>query len=283
MSGEIIDIHPHIIAKDAGRYPPQPIRGLQSEWSKERPQTFEELVAQMDAAGVTKAAIVQASTYYGFDNSYVADSVATDPHRFTGVYSIDVFAPDAIAVLEGWMRRGMGGIRFFTGGSSHPIEADWLDAPETFPAWAFATEKGLPVCVQTTSVGLPKVLNLLQYFPKAKIILDHLARPKLDDGPPYKDARQLFELAVFRNLYLKITPRTFELSKAGKSTPEEFFGALVAAFGADHIAFGSNMPANKGPMRDIVAEAKRCLASLSQADRDMIFSGTAKSLYTALK
>ena len=94
MTLEIVDIHPHIIASDAERYPPGPLCGKQSEWSKERPQTFEQLVAEMDAAGVAKAAIVQASTYYGFDNSYVADSVATDPTRFIGVYSVDVFAQD---------------------------------------------------------------------------------------------------------------------------------------------------------------------------------------------
>jgi len=87
---------------------------------------------------------------------------------------------------------------------------------------------------------------------------------------------------AFRNLYLKISPRTFALSKMGKSTPDAFFSALVAAFGADHILFGSNLPANEGPLSNIVAEAKECLASLSEADRAMILSGTAKGLYTAL-
>lgn len=283
MPPEIIDIHPHIISKDIDRYPPQPIRGQQSEWSKERPLTFEQLVSQMDAAGVAKAAIVQASTYYGFDNSYVADSVATDPSRFTGVYSIDVFAPDAITVLEGWMKRGLGGLRLFTAGSVHTVDADWLDDPKTFPTWEFATEKGLSICIQTTPVGLPKVRNLLERFPRANIILDHLARPVLDDGPPYASAKPLFELASYRNLYLKISPRTFALSKKGKSTPEAFFGTLVAAFGADRIAFGSNLPANEGTMSDLVAEAEECLASLSEADRTMIYSGTAKFLYPALR
>ena len=47
----------------------------------------------MDAAGVQKAAIVQASTCYGHDNSYVADAVAAHPKRFTGVFSVDVLAP----------------------------------------------------------------------------------------------------------------------------------------------------------------------------------------------
>lgn len=282
MALEIIDTHPHIIAKDVHRYPPAPIRGQQSDWSRDRPLTFEGLIAQMDAAGVAKAAIVQASTYYGFDNSYVADCVATDPRRFTGVYSVDVFASDAIAVIDGWMRRGLGGLRLFTAGSVHAVDADWLDDPKTFPVWDSAAEKGLSICIQTTSVALPKVRNLLGRFPRTNVILDHLARPKLDDGPPYAAAKELFDLASFRNLYLKISPRTFALSKSGKSKPEAFFPALVKTFGADHILFGSNLPANEGTMSDLVGEAHECLASLSEADRAMIFSGTAKHLYSAL-
>ena len=60
-----IDIHPHIIASDATRYPLAPLGGHQSDWSRTRPVTLEELVAAMDEAGVQKAAIVQASTCYG--------------------------------------------------------------------------------------------------------------------------------------------------------------------------------------------------------------------------
>ena len=96
MTLEIFDIHPHVISDDTGRYPPNPVRGKQSEWSKERPLTFEELVGQMNEAGVAKAAIVQSSTFYGFNNSYLADSIATTPSRFTGVCPSDRVAPEAI-------------------------------------------------------------------------------------------------------------------------------------------------------------------------------------------
>jgi hypothetical protein len=52
---------------DEGRYPRSPLFGVQSDWSKQRPITIEQFVEAMDAAGVDKAAIVQASTCYGYD------------------------------------------------------------------------------------------------------------------------------------------------------------------------------------------------------------------------
>jgi len=282
MTPEIIDIHPHVLSPDTERYPSKPLRGKQSDWSRERPQTFEQLVAEMDDAGVAKAAIVQASTYYGFDNSYVADSIATNPNRFTGVCTIDVVAPEAVAVFEGWRRRGFSGLRIFTGGATHASDESVLDDPRSYPIWEYASANNLPICVQTGPIGLPKVRGLLERFPRTSLVLDHIARPKLDDGPPYSEAKSLFELAEFSNLYLKVTPRTFALAKTGKSTPDAFFCALVAAFGADHIAFGSNLPANEGPMRMLIAEAKAGLSSLTPADQAMILSGTAKRLYPSL-
>jgi L-fuconolactonase len=282
MALEIIDIHPHIISNDAHRYPSSPLRGKQSDWSKERPQTFEQLVAEMDDAGIAKAAIVQASTYYGVDNSYLADCVATNPGRFTGVCTIDTLSPDAVSVLEGWIRRGMSGLRIFTGGSTGASDESLIDDPRSWPVWEFGGANGISICIQTNQAGWPRVRNLLQRFPGTKLVLDHGGRPKLEDGAPYETARPLFEMAEFPNLYLKITPRIFALAKTGKATPETWFPALVSAFGADRMAFGSNLPANEGPMRALVAEAMAGLSSLSPSDQARIFAGTAKVLYPSL-
>jgi predicted TIM-barrel fold metal-dependent hydrolase len=61
-----------------------------------------------------------------------------------------------------------------------------------------------------------------------------------------------------------------------------FVPFVVKAFGADRIAWGSNFPAAEEPLPALVAEAHHGLASLPQADRDMILGGTAKRLYPAL-
>src|SRR5688500_342013 len=68
MPTRVIDIHPHIIASDTRRYPLAPLGGHQSEWSRTRPVTTEQMLEAMDEAGVGKSAMVQASTCYGHDN-----------------------------------------------------------------------------------------------------------------------------------------------------------------------------------------------------------------------
>ena len=162
----IVDIHPHVIATDTARYPLNPLGGVQSDWSRERPTTYAMMVAAMDEAGVDKAALVQASTAYGYDNTYVAEAVAAHPGRFTGVFSVDVLAPDAVARIEHWMERGLTGLRLFTTGSTMPGQATWFADPRTYPAWAHAAEVGLPVCMQMTPQGFPQLRELMRRFPE---------------------------------------------------------------------------------------------------------------------
>jgi predicted TIM-barrel fold metal-dependent hydrolase len=277
-----IDIHPHIIANDAVRYPLAPLGGHQSDWSRSRPVTLEQLIAAMDEAGVQKAAIVQASTCYGHDNSYVADAVAAYPKRFTGVFSIDVLATDAPRRMREWKTRGLTGMRLFTFGSTMSEQANWLDNPKTYPAWACAGELGLSICLQMSAKAIPQAIAMARRFPDVRVILDHCARPELADGPPYNAAASLFGLASDANVYLKLTPRIFAESRRGKATPESFFPRLVSAFGASRLAWGSNYPSSEGTLPALLATAQESLTCLTTGDRDWIFAKTAQALYPAL-
>jgi len=278
----VIDIHPHIIASDTKRYPLAPLGGHQSDWSRTRPVTTEQMIAAMDKAGVAKAALVQASTCYGHDNSYVADAVAAHPDRFTGVFSADVLSADAPERMRHWVKRGLTGMRIFTIGSTMPDQASWLDDPKSYPAWECASELGLSICLQMSAKAFPQMLGMVSRFPKVRIILDHMARPVLNDGPPYVAAESLFGLAKFPNIYLKLTERNCTGARSGKATPETFFPKLVAVFGASRIAWGSNYPSSEGSLSELLALAKTSPACLSQADQDWVFAKTAQNLYPAL-
>ena len=278
----VIDIHPHIIASDATRYPLAPLGGHQSDWSRTRPVTTEQMVAAMDKAGVAKAAIVQASTCYGHDNSYVADAVAAHPDRFTGVFSVDVLAADAPERMRYWVGKKLGGMRLFTFGSTMQNQAAWLDDPKSFPAWDCAGELGISICLQMSATGLPQMIGMAERFPKVRILLDHCARPALEDGPPYAAAESLFALAKYPNIYLKLTQRNFSESRNGKATPETFFPKLVSTFGAARLAWGSNYPSSEGSLGDLLALATTSLKCLPASDQEWIFAKTAQTLYPAL-
>jgi predicted TIM-barrel fold metal-dependent hydrolase len=278
-----IDIHPHVISDDETRYPPAPLFGKRSDWSQERPSTVETLIAQMDAAGVAKAAVVHSSTTYGFDNRYVVDACNAYPDRLIAVGSVDMLAPDAVDTIRGWVTTGLAGLRVFTGGSTKAFDPSELDDPRAYAGWELLGELGLTMCIQTGPVGLPAVVSLAKRFPKVPIILDHLGRPEVTDGPPYAAAQSLFELAPIPNIYLKLTPRIMGDSQKGAATPETLFPKLVEVFGAKRLAWGSNYPTSPGTLAEIKATAEARLASLSAEDREWIFARTAQNLYPQLR
>jgi predicted TIM-barrel fold metal-dependent hydrolase len=277
-----IDIHPHVISTDTERYPNAPVGGHKSNWSRENPVSVEQMIIAMDQAGIAKSALVQASTCYGHDNSYIADAVAAHPNRFTGVFSVDVLVPDAPEQIRHWVGRNLTGMRLFTAGSTMPNQADWVDDPRSFPAWECASELGIPVCMQMTVKAIPQLVNMLERFPRVRVILDHLAKPNLSDGPPYAAAANVFKLADYENLYLKLTPRTAAEAQNGKSTHATFFPLLISKFEASRIAWGSNYPASEGSLPELLQVCQSALAALSAEDRDWIFSKTALTLYPAL-
>ncbi|MDE1150883.1 MAG: amidohydrolase family protein [Azospirillaceae bacterium] len=276
------DIHPHIISDDETRYPPAPLFGKRSDWSQERPNTVETLIAAMDAAGVAKAAVVHSSTTYGFDNSYVVDGCNQYPDRLVAVGSVDMLDGNVCATIRDWAGRGLAGLRIFTGGSTKDFDPKELDDPRSFKAWDLLGELGLPMCIQTGPIGLPQVTMLARRFANVAIIMDHLGRPDVLDGPPYANAASLFELAALPNIYLKLTPRIFGDVKKGQASAGTFFPKLVAAFGADRLAWGSNFPTSPGTLAEIKADAEAGLATLSDADRAWVFGDTARKLYPRL-
>lgn len=279
---DVIDMHSHVIASDPLSYPLSPMGGKQSDWSRERPTDADAMRRAMAEAGVMQSVLVQASTCYGHDNRYVQDCVAAHPDAFIGVFSVDMLGPGAVDEIQKWMRAGLSGARVFIAGHTAADKSLRLDDPGADAAWTYIEEQQIPMCVQIRSDGLDQVENLLQRYPGVKILLDHFARPELEQGPPYDQARKLFELGRYRNLHFKFTTHNVRESRQGRSTQSAFARAVVDAFGADRIAWGSNFPASTGRLSEQLAEALECLDGLASAEKAWIFAGTARKLYPQL-
>lgn len=282
MTTPLIDIHPHVVSPDIDAYPISPLLGVRSDWSHKRSVTVETLVQSMDTAGVARAAVVHSSTTYGFDCSYVADSVQRYPDRLTGVFSVNVLEPEGPDSMRHWASRGCSGMRIFVRGRT--IKEPWLaiDDERAFPCYELAGELGLSVANNVTEASFDQLENLLARFPGVNFILDHLGSVDFKDGAPFNNANPLWRMARFPNLFLKIATRNFYESAEGQSTTHQMVERVVSEFGADRIAWGSNFPATTGSLGELVDVARQGLSSLSQTDRDWILGGTAARLYPAL-
>jgi predicted TIM-barrel fold metal-dependent hydrolase len=282
MTRTLVDIHPHVISGDNVKYPKAPLGGTQSTWSQERPVDWDQLSAAMDEAGVAKAAVVQSSTTYGHDNSYLADCVDRADGKITGVCSVGFMDDDAIGQMEYWIgKRGMSGVRLFTTGSTMG-QSTWLDDAKTKPAWAYAAEHRIPVCVQLTTAALPQLENILTEFPGLIVILDHVAMTSFTEGPPYVAADPVYALARFAGVNLKVTSRVLTYGTQSSGGPAGVVRELISHFGSDRMAWGSNYPANEGTLSSLVSLLAEATAGLGDKDTANFYSGTALRLYPKL-
>jgi L-fuconolactonase len=281
----IVDTHPHVLASDTAKYPVAPLGGVQSEWSRGFTNTVEEFVARMDEAGVERATLVQASTFHGYDNSYVVDSVTKFPDRFVGIACVDPRAPDAAQTLSYWITdRGLRGVRLFTSGSTmREPTADWFADTDLDPFWQRARDLRIPISAQMRFASLPLLRRVMDRHPEVTFVLDHLSGPPVDDGPPYAAARNLFDLAAYPQLALKFSKNNLESAGKGASTKEAFVNALISSFGPQRLMWGSNYPATRlhstASYAEIVADARQQLAFLSPTDQEWLFGRAAMMQY----
>lgn len=278
----IVDVHPHVISPDTERYPPSPLFGVRSDWSKNRTTRIEDLLEEMDRAGVHKAAIVHASTVYGFDNSLVVDAAKSASGRCVAVGSIDLLAPDAVAVAKAWIDRGVVCFRIFTGGSTKKVDASSLDDHRTYPVWELMAERGLSMCINTNATGIPAIKSLASRFRGTPVLVDHFAQADVSGGPSFDAAAPLFGMAEISNIFLKLTPAVPAALKKSEADGRAFVKKVVAEFGAGRIAWGSDWPSSAGTMAENLNVTKDLIADLSEKERDLILGGTALSIYSML-
>ncbi|MBD0740111.1 amidohydrolase family protein [Streptomyces sp. CBMA29] len=280
---DIVDAHCHIISDDLTAYPRAPIGGKQSAWAATRPVTADGMAERMDEAGIAQAVLVQATTNYGYDNSYVLDSARRRPDRFVAVGTVDPLRADAAASLKAAAGEGgLAGVRLFTSGSTVPVQGEWFAAPETYPFWEQAAELGLPVCLQMRlGPATAQLTGLLGRFPGVTVLLDHIGYPDIAASPAGAGA-EVAALGVHPGLHLKLTHRNLERLRDAGERAGDFLRPVVAAFGARRIAWGSNLPAAEQSLPELRALAEGVLAALPEADRREIFAGTARRLYPGL-
>lgn len=271
----IVDTHLHAVSPDTSRYPLRQVDLPGNSWVKTAPASAEDLLAQMDAAGVARGVLVQPVGAYGTDNSYVADAGAAHPDRLAAVCVIDMTAPDRLEQLRYWTQEhGIGGVRLF---SVPTPQVPWLDDPSTFEVWEACQEWGVKVSVCLLPEELPRLGQVLTRFPDTPVALDHCGFADFTDGPPWNAAEPLWQLAEHQNLHLKVT--TNVLDAAGENA-KHLLATLAHRFGATRLMWGSDYPqVHNRSYPELVALARSAAAALPPAEQSLFLAGTFQNFW----
>lgn len=269
----MIDAHVHVWALDPERYPWH--QTLANVPIPAEAAPVEELLAQMDAAGVHRAVLVQPSVY-GWDNSYLCDSAGRYPGRFAAVCLVDPRSPHAGDDLRYWCReRGCCGIRI---NLIEDHEPGWLTTPARQGLWEAVTELGISVSLQMRPDHAPAVRRLARDYPATRFVVDYLGRSAAHDGT---GIIALHSLAEEPNIYAKFLV-------VSQDSEEQYpfrdlwplYEAAIEAFGAGRLAFGTDFPHVMTACS--YQQATQLLSDLpfvEEQDRERIGEGTAREIW----
>jgi L-fuconolactonase len=271
----IIDTHTHVVSSDKVKHPLDPgARG----WSTEVSNDVEDLIAEMDRAGVACATLVQPNATYGLDNSYQCDSATQYAPRTVAVGILDPAAPDAADKLSYWVHeRGMKGVRLQS--RAEP------DDPRCDPLWQRAEGLGVPISIG--GGGQPekvhRMRNVGARHPNVIFAPDHFAGwSGAEDKAAMTTA--LERLAELPNAYLRMSSTS--LGPYADLTPpeQELFRRVIEAFTPRRVMWGSNFPSSReGGYIGQVQLGQTALPWLSDDDLRWIMGETAHKLWPMLQ
>jgi L-fuconolactonase len=269
----IVDTHAHIYSPDEKRYPviPKPLRVPDGKGS------LEDLRETSKANGVERACLIQVSTYYRFDNSYVCDSSLVSKAWAAGVCTLDPDDTHSPDLLKHFARKyGVKGMR------SIPARGGRLDHPGVRALWKSATEEGLVINVLVGREKEAEVATLLAAFPKLRVVLDHCMNIKAgaELEPTLAAVRRL---AKYPNLHAKLTFLPTG-STTGYPCADMHKPCLdvIAAYGAERCIWGSDFPNSLWTPKVSYAEHLRIFQKdlpLHEAQRKAILETTASRLW----
>ncbi|MBI2191890.1 MAG: amidohydrolase [Planctomycetes bacterium] len=196
----------------------------------------EVLVAQMDAAGIDKAVLVQ---YMGqYDNRYQQEACQRYPGRFAPWGLVDTTLSDATEKIRvAVFQHQMVGFRV-------PVTAR---SPEANPYALWETLQELGVAVSLTGTrdafAAPETAELVRRHPGLKMRIEHLGHPRFDEMDPFPQYRQVLQLARFSNVAIAYSG-LYAASRQKYPYPDllPFLKMIYDAFGPRRILWGSDFP-----------------------------------------
>lgn len=274
-----IDAHVHVWTPDTELYP------LAAGYGRDemKPPSFtpEELFEHARPCGVDRVVLIQMS-FYGFDNSYMLDTMRNHPGVYSGVAVIDDSSSNPANQMRELAKQGVRGFRIYP--RNLPVDR-WLGGDGMRTMWKCGGEDGLAMCHLVNPDALAAIDVQCKEFPTTPVVIDHFARIGVDGTIRPRDVDALCRLARHRKTYVKLS--AFYALGAKKSPYLDLISMirrLLDAFGPERLMWATDCPyqVQEGhTYSDSIALIRDRLDDLSPGDRDWLLRRTAEKVFFA--
>ena len=285
-----VDAHVHILTKLSDEFPRE-VGGLAPA---DREGTAEQLLQEMEAAGIDRAVLIDMGGTAIEHHNYVTHCVKKWPGRFAATGLIDLSDPDPPERLRELVEAtGIKGIRLGSLGAPDASRPEDLTAYGLFQC---AEELGLNIniygrgdqvsCIEMLARAFPRVnvsLDHLGFLPSTSMRVDRWGRPWFPDEPtPPPTHARVLELAQYPNVYVKVSG---EYAFSKRPYPYEDMTPVVEqvyrAYGPERMMWCTDFPwIVEEPGYEKLADLLDIhLPALTPSERELIMGGNALEVW----
>ncbi len=195
----------------------------------------ENVIAHMDANGVTHAVIVQ---HMGqTNNTYLRQCIDKYPQRFWGICMVDLTLSNAPKILRSELKEN----------GLHGVRLPAMSLSRRPDLWEMAVECKAVISVlglQPHDLGqVERLRAFLEKYPTARLKIEHLGYPEPSEPPPYATYQRVMDLSQFKGVFLQFSS---PYTQSKKAYPYDdllpFIEMAKQHFAPNRIVWGSCYP-----------------------------------------
>ncbi|HEU4934538.1 MAG TPA: amidohydrolase family protein [Pyrinomonadaceae bacterium] len=230
--------------------------------------------------GIQKTILVQASNSVA-ESRWLLELANANSFIAGVVGWVDLMSPDIDTQLdELCVDPKFKGVRHLV--ESEPDD-DWLVRPAVLAGLKYLAERGLSYDLLVHTRHLKHIPRVAESCPDLSLVIDHLAKPPIARNEIKEWSQALQPLARYSNISCKLSGLVTEANWNSWQTDDlrPFVDTALEAFGPDRMMFGSDYPVCllAASYDRVLDSFQEILKSLSDADRDKIFSQNAEKFY----
>ena len=240
----------------------------------------EDLVPIIESSGVSRTVVVQAN-HAPAEAAFLLDLAEANEFIAGVVAWVDLTSPRVDHVLDGLATRPkLVGVRHQV--HDEPDEA-WLLRDDVVRGLRELEQHALTYDLLLRPRHLKYVRPLAEKVPDLKLVVDHIAKPLIDQGVIEPWAADIGEVATIPGVHCKVSGMVTEADHSGWTAEDlkPYVAHVVESFGFDRLMWGSDWPVCRlAATYDQALEATLDAAgSISAEARSRLLGGTAIEFY----
>ncbi len=262
----IVDAQVHIWGPDTPQRPWAPEGANQAH--RPVPLGKDELLGEMDAAGVNRVVIVPPSGE-GDRHDLALEAARLHPDRFAVMGRLPIEQPESRTLVENWRQQpGMLGVRLTFHRGQYRA---WLTDGTADWFWAAAERAGVPTMVFAPG-QVPKIGEIAEHHPGLRLVLDHLAlSTEIRDAALGPALEPILAAARHPNIAVKATAMPCYVTEPYPfPSLHQYVRRVVDAYGPQRVFWGTDLTRLSCPYRQAVTLFTEELDFLADEDKEWI-------------